>query len=258
MKLLLLPLRDVTSKKLFLYGTALKAEGEISPSVSDRIVNKAASTWLSWEAAEKGWKKKIVELGNKAITRIDYREHSLKSIMSERAYRRYYPNSLTSPVQLNHPKAVDKSFITSELKTLAREGHPRHRQWFIYSLVLMPFTAPFMLIPVVPNIPFFYVAFRAWSHYRAMEGSKHLNLLLDQDRITYSASSVLDDIYSKDGKMDSERLLRTLKDRLPAMTAEVQRANLQLERREAELSSPSVSAEEIAINRSRSRTGLHK
>lgn len=258
MKLLLLPLRDITSKKLFLYGTALKATGDISPSIPDKIVNKAASTWSSWEAAEKGWKKKVVTWGNKAISRIDYREHSLKSIMSERAYRRYYPDSLDSHVQLSHPKALEKLQLSSELKTLAQEGYPRHRQQFIYSLVLMPFTAPFMLIPVVPNIPFFYVAFRAWSHYRAMEGSKHLKLLLDQDRINYTPSAILDEIYNKGGKMENQKLNQVLQDRIPGMATEVERANSQLDRKDADQSPPVISDADVAMNKTRARTGLHK
>jgi hypothetical protein len=41
-----------------------------------------------------------------------------------------------------------------------------HRSKLIWSVVIMPFTAPFMLIPVIPNLPFFYVLYRAWSHWK--------------------------------------------------------------------------------------------
>jgi hypothetical protein len=41
-----------------------------------------------------------------------------------------------------------------------------HRSKLIWSIVIMPFTAPFMLVPVIPNLPFFYVLYRAWSHWQ--------------------------------------------------------------------------------------------
>lgn len=258
MKLLVLPLRTLSSKEVFLYGEALKASADVSPTIPDKIVNKASSTWASWEKADSGWKKKLVTWGNKAISKIDYREHSLKSIMSESSFKRYYPDALTRKVHLSHPKALKQELVASELVKLAREGIPRHRQKFLYSFIAMPFTAPFMLIPVVPNIPFFYVAFRAWSHYRAMEGSKHLKLLLDQDRIAYSPSAKLDEIYSKDGKLDDVQMKRVLQDKLPEMIVEVERANSQLDLKEAAMGPAMVTQADIDMNKSRARTGLHK
>jgi len=44
----------------------------------------------------------------------------------------------------------------------------------------MPFTIPFILVPVVPNLPFFYLVFRAWSHWKAWSGSRHIEFLLDK------------------------------------------------------------------------------
>lgn len=60
----------------------------------------------------------------------------------------------------------------------------------------MPFTIPFALVPVIPNLPFFYLVWRAWSHYRAYQSSKYLNDLLAQNRIAPQASDELDRILS--------------------------------------------------------------
>ena len=77
MKLILLPLRRIDAKQIFIHGTKVtSSDPAIKPSIQDRIVNKAATTWSSWEAAPSGWKKKVVELGNKAIDTIDYRENA--------------------------------------------------------------------------------------------------------------------------------------------------------------------------------------
>ena len=261
MKLVVLPLRTITSKHLFLYGTAVRISPDVKPSVQDRIVKKASETWVSWEAAEKGWKKKVVDLGNKAINTIDFREHSLKSVASENAFARAYGDEAPKrTVSVNYPSALQESVILSQLKSLADEGVPRHKQKLWYSCILMPFTAPFMLVPVVPNLPFFYVAYRAWCHYRAMQGATHLQLLLSQNRLVLTGSKTLDEIYDKEGNMDRSALLRVLKDRNPDMIVEVERATMQLNKlasQAAETAMP-VTEKEIEVNKTRARTGLHK
>jgi len=59
----------------------------------------------------------------------------------------------------------------------------------------MPFTAPVALIPVIPNIPFLYLVFRAWSHYKALYGSRYLESLLDKNLVTLTPSKTLDELY---------------------------------------------------------------
>jgi len=75
----------------------------------------------------------------------------------------------------------------------------------------MPISAPVALIPVIPNIPFFYLVFRAWSHWRALSGSKHIEFLLDRKLVTPKPSPILDTLYSA-GVMQAVRdnmLIRT-------------------------------------------------
>ena len=48
----------------------------------------------------------------------------------------------------------------------------------------------------IPNIPFFYLAFRAWSHWRALSGSRHIEFLLEKKLITPQPSNILDELYS--------------------------------------------------------------
>lgn len=48
----------------------------------------------------------------------------------------------------------------------------------------------------IPNIPFFYLVFRAWSHWRALSGSKHVEFLLDKNLIAPKPSKILDELYS--------------------------------------------------------------
>ncbi|RFU35678.1 hypothetical protein B7463_g676, partial [Scytalidium lignicola] len=71
----------------------------------------------------------------------------------------------------------------------------------MWCFVGMPITAPIALIPVIPNLPFFYLVFRAWSHWRALAGSKHLEFLLNKNLLAPQPSRILDEIYSR-GKPD--------------------------------------------------------
>jgi hypothetical protein len=48
----------------------------------------------------------------------------------------------------------------------------------------------------VPNIPGFYLLFRAWSHYRALYGAMHLEFMLKNNLIEAKPSPLLDRIYT--------------------------------------------------------------
>lgn len=54
--------------------------------------------------------------------------------------------------------------------------------------------------PSIPNLPFFYLVYRAWSHYRALAGSKHIQYLLKENLVVPNPSPILDTLYS-DGIM---------------------------------------------------------
>jgi len=47
----------------------------------------------------------------------------------------------------------------------------------------------------IPNLPFFYLVFRAWSHWKALGGSKHLQFLVDNKLVTPTPSKILDELY---------------------------------------------------------------
>lgn len=49
----------------------------------------------------------------------------------------------------------------------------------------------------VPNIPFFYLVYRAWSHWRALSGGRHIKFLLDKSLLVYNPSPILDEVYSR-------------------------------------------------------------
>ena len=62
----------------------------------------------------------------------------------------------------------------------------------------------------LPNLPGFYLLFRAWSHWRALEGGKHIQFILDNNLLSLSPSPFLNSIYGIYG--DSRPLFREIKE----------------------------------------------
>ena len=58
------------------------------------------------------------------------------------------------------------------------------------------------VLPSIPNLPFFYLVFRAWSHWRAIAGGKHIKWLVDNKLLQPSPSQTLDQLYETDGPTD--------------------------------------------------------
>lgn len=135
------------------------------------------------------------------------------------------------------PPSVDlghqsKSPLPHLQLVLARRT-PHHRTGFYKWLFIAPLTAPFALIrelggflsivlsphaisfsAVIPNLPFFYAAWRAWSHYRgnlilyliilsasryshvAWKASEYLQGLIKSNHVLPQPSPVLDEVYA--------------------------------------------------------------
>ncbi|KAG1792949.1 mitochondrial K+-H+ exchange-related-domain-containing protein [Suillus plorans] len=185
---------------------------------------KAADLWAGFGKAPEGsWKLQTYEFGERIIDRIDFEELALKGVdpslgpsitdadvthkanevnLSEKqspteALRipLIYPPSIyaslppTGVNEVSHPSIV-------HLRTLLTSREPRHRRGFWMWMAIAPLTAPFMIVPVIPNLPFFFCVWRSWSHYRAYRTSQYLSSLLDQGLITPEPSAALDQLYT--------------------------------------------------------------
>jgi hypothetical protein len=182
MRLFVVP---ISTQRALIYSRPLSRDIAKELSVLDRVTNKAAETWAKWEEADKGWKKHLVTWGNKVQQRIPFEEWGLKSIPSLKAQRRLDESFETKKVDVLFPgNAIKADKLRSILRKIATERQDLHRKKMWWSLIAAPFTAPVALIPVyasalqstnddgadcfhsVPNIPFFYLAYRGWSHWR--------------------------------------------------------------------------------------------
>ncbi|KAM0484256.1 hypothetical protein ACHAPX_001676 [Trichoderma viride] len=223
MRLYLLP---VSTRRTLLYASrfvnptspssaSTSASAPTSPSSSssttssyiDRGADFAARKWAQWEKMERGWQRKVVDYGNHAFRRIPFQEWGLKSVPPLSSRRRNDELRGRDKVELVFPPAaIPEHKAEGVLRTLATERQALHRQRLLWCFVGMPITAPLGLVPVVPNIPFFYLVYRAWSHWRAINGGKHVQWLIQNNLVQLSPSKALDQLYTKEGQAPIEEL----------------------------------------------------
>ncbi|OAX42136.1 hypothetical protein K503DRAFT_854161 [Rhizopogon vinicolor AM-OR11-026] len=183
---------------------------------------KAADLWAGFGKAPEGsWKLRTYEIGERIVDRIDFEELALKGVdptlgpsipnpnitgqeanNTEKQTPRealriplIYPPSIyaslpsTGVNEASHPSVM-------HLRTLLTSREPRHRRGFWMWMAIAPLTAPFILVPVIPNLPFFFCVWRSWSHYRAYRSSQYLSSLLDHSLILPEPSPALDQLYA--------------------------------------------------------------
>lgn len=169
----------------------------------DWATGKAASFWAQFgKAPENSWKFKLFTYGERLADRIDFEELALKGVDPSLSPKISHPRSSSEPedqkktIPLVHPTIVGTSPLSHLEAILTRRG-PRHRKGFYTWMLLAPLTAPFMLIPVIPNLPFFFCVWRSWSHYSAYKASDYLRSLLQHGTIVPHSDENLDGIYAK-------------------------------------------------------------
>ena len=96
----------------------------------------------------------------------------------------------------------------------------------------------------IPNLPFFYLVYRAWSHWRALSGGRHVQWLVENKLVQIAPSEELDKLYENptrdefaDGKEDKEKMLIKYADapkisralEIPELELELERAVWQVE-----------------------------
>ncbi|OJJ49913.1 hypothetical protein ASPZODRAFT_58052 [Penicilliopsis zonata CBS 506.65] len=195
MRLFLIP---ISTRRALIYARPLKREISKQLSLTDKITNKAATTWAQWEEADKGWKKHIVSWGNRVQQRIPFEEWGLKSIPSLNAQKRVNPDHEHTKVDVLYPgNAIRTEKLQSILRTIATARQDLHRRKMWWSFLASPLTAPVALIPLIPNIPFFYLIYRGWSHWRALNGSKHLEFLVERNLLNPVSAPELENLYAK-------------------------------------------------------------
>ena len=146
MRIYLLPL---STRQALIYCKNVTPKAPQKLSYVDRATKKAADTWAKWETAEQGWQKKLTLYGNRALQRIPYQEWGLKSFLpltqtveseelaAGKKFPVYYPANIMSHDDV--PKVMSR---------LAKERKQLHYRRFVWSLIGLPVSLPFGIIPM--------------------------------------------------------------------------------------------------------------
>lgn len=146
MRIFLLPL---TTRQALIFCQRAAPNPQAKLSIPDRITKKAAETWAQWETAKGGWRKQIVTYGNRGLQRIPYQEWGLKSFPPSNPKLQAEQIANNEKFDVIYPGNVMHSGdVPKVMARLARERKQLHWNRFIGSMVAMPFTVPFALVPV--------------------------------------------------------------------------------------------------------------
>lgn len=149
MRLFLLP---VSTRRSLIYCEKLHQKAQSERGLFDRITNKASETWVSWEQDEKAplnWKKRVTLAGNQALNRIPFEEWGLKTLPALTTKRKQAIVEGREKYQVMFPGLyLHPDKVPDILRKLAQEKQGMYRRKMIWSVVAMPFTAPFALIPM--------------------------------------------------------------------------------------------------------------
>ncbi|AQZ14537.1 YDL183C [Zygosaccharomyces parabailii] len=204
-KLVVIP---VTTQRVYLYhkhsdemlsksSTPIRAESWLS--------RKSANMWNKIEQSPRPINKKLVGWIKELLNKTPWMEDSLRSIPGEnhilkrvatrspnggekvekltvKQFNRtnleaeplptFYPSSVFSPDQLS---SIFKKFYT--------EGLRYHKKQTLLCLLGLPLTIPVVLIPIIPNVPGFYLCYRAYCNYKAYTGARHLQALCKDHKL---------------------------------------------------------------------------
>ncbi|TIA69290.1 hypothetical protein E3P92_02540 [Wallemia ichthyophaga] len=180
------------------------------------------------DSADGHWKKRVWNGGESVMDRVPYTEWALKHIEPGQSVA---PNS-THKLDILYPKSVisDKDLLNM-VKASFISRAARHRRSMWIALFIAPITLPVAIIPVVPNLPLFYVLWRAWSHWRAHRGAVYLGRLLANNQLNPRESDELDRFISTHPNLtnkDINTLSKILK-LPPQATLEAHRAVKQID-----------------------------
>lgn len=163
----------------------------------------------------KGWKKltdsdnsvnvKVVTFVKKMLDTIPYEENCLKSFPSQKLMIRevneesmdllkakttsaaliqsqiddlQIPPNQIKPIPLYHPVFQQPSAILNQLYLFRDVAYSKHLKYATLCGIGIPVSLPFALLPVLPNVPGFYLAYRLYCNVKALMGVKHLDYLL--------------------------------------------------------------------------------
>ncbi|XP_028752220.1 uncharacterized protein C23H3.12c-like [Neltuma alba] len=150
-------------------GKSFSANAEL---LVDFVANKMNKAWIGLEKAPEGsFKNKVHGLGLRLLSRVKPSEIFLRSITKD-----------ITRVEVIYPSSLDARLVRRRLRHVAMRGTIIHKKYLYGSVSMLPLTSSLAVLPM-PNVPFFWNLFRAYSHWRALQGSERLFRLVSESSI---------------------------------------------------------------------------
>lgn len=185
----------LTTKKTFLYcrhTNEIFNEGK--EPLESKVIGRFVKLWNQFKASPMKINKSISGYLESKLAEIPFLENALLSIPSQKNMRRYRTDTheyitdakaqTLSSDQLDHFNFYYPDGITTPMKVLddlkpgIKGEYELHKKSLVRDILLMPLTIPFILIPLVPNVPGFYLLYRIYCHMKVMASVKHFILLM--------------------------------------------------------------------------------
>ncbi|KAM9931461.1 hypothetical protein OXX80_008887 [Metschnikowia pulcherrima] len=200
----------ITTKRSFIYchhNSKLLSRDQLDAvpwlaRAETKLVSLAAKAWHKLVASDMSVNKKIVVWVSKLLNSIPYNENCLRSFPSKEAMVRELTESsqdspraiLTAkideikvspdqlkPVPVYHASSQTPDTILEQMHSFKKNLVPYHRKWAALCAIGIPITLPVALVPVAPNVPGFYLAYRLYCHIQALRGARNLGHLLESE-----------------------------------------------------------------------------
>ncbi|KAL3695809.1 hypothetical protein R1sor_009885 [Riccia sorocarpa] len=137
----------------------------ISEFVSDKMHEK----FTAWGATPEGSiRNRVHSIGQRLLARLGPTESLLKSIHKD-----------TGLVEIVYPQRINSRLVRRRVRHLAMSGEVVHRRYFYGSVAFLPFSVVLGILPL-PNVFLAWNLFRAYSHWRALQGSRRLSYLVTE------------------------------------------------------------------------------
>ncbi|KAF2837298.1 hypothetical protein M501DRAFT_995883 [Patellaria atrata CBS 101060] len=166
MRLFLLP---ISTRRALIYSERIPQRPDAKLSIVDRVINKSSETWARWEKEEGGWKRWVTRKGESIFKRIPYEEWGLKSIPALSERRKIALKEGKENAEVLFPGLfLNEAKVPEILRQLAQERQSLHRKRLIWSIVGMPISAPFALVPMYESLD------RVWKLQFANTAAEYL------------------------------------------------------------------------------------
>lgn len=110
----------------------------------------------------------MYSIGQNLLNRLPAEEQFLKTVPKD-----------TPEVELVFPSSLNPRLVRRRLRYLAHRGTVYHRKLLYGSISILPFSVLLGILPA-PNVFLFWNLFRAHAHWRALQSSTRLKLLLTE------------------------------------------------------------------------------